>query len=101
MRNKYEKLKESIQSKVILFFRRISFMSKLVRVSGGSSFPKFRWLPFVMRAHYNKYWGLYGFHFFWLGAEIYFSFGEDKKGLYKDVRKNKTSKKKSVKGGTK
>jgi hypothetical protein len=33
---------------------------------------------------YDKYWKIKGFCFQWLGRQVFFSFGEDKKGLYKE-----------------
>jgi hypothetical protein len=56
--------------------------TKYIRVFCDGGNPIFRYLPRFRRAHYNPYWGMYGFAVYLFGREINFSLGEDKKGLY-------------------
>lgn len=45
---------------------------------------KYRIIPHVVRAGYDKYWKMYGFRIYWLGREFNFTFGKDINKLYID-----------------
>jgi len=68
--------------------------TKYVRIFTDGGGQNFRWFPKFRTGMYCKHWGMSGFYVYWLGREFWFSFKEDKKGLYKpDERSNKIERK--------
>lgn len=53
-----------------------------VRVFTDGGCPLINYIPRIHRVGYARYWGLRGFYINWLGRQVFFSFGEDRKGLY-------------------
>ena len=61
------------------------FWGKSLRIFCDGGNPTWRWVPKFYKAGYAEFWGLSGFWVNFWGRQIFFSFGEDKKGLYKTI----------------
>lgn len=57
--------------------------TKLLRIYCDGGQPKYTLMPRYFRSSYSEYWWLYQAAFIWLGREFNFSFGIDRKGLYR------------------
>jgi hypothetical protein len=57
--------------------------TKYVRIFCDSGYKDVKYRPKIITGIYSNYWGIKGFIIDFLGREFWFSFGEDKHGLYK------------------
>jgi hypothetical protein len=61
------------------------YLSKYIRIFCDGGQPLFYYFPKIWGyPMYDKYWEMKGFCVQWLGRQIFFSFGKDVNGLYKD-----------------
>lgn len=77
MRHRLEKLSFQLKD------RRL-FWSKNVRVFTDGVNPSWTWIPRISRHAYADHWGMFGFMIQIFGRQVFFSFGEDRNGLYAD-----------------
>lgn len=61
--------------------------SKKIRIFCDGGSPRFTWYPLFRANHYASYWNMTGFVMVLWGREVFFSFGEDINGLYKEIEK--------------
>jgi hypothetical protein len=56
--------------------------TKKVKIYTDGGMPIMCYWPRFTKLGINDYWGLSGFHLYWLGREFTFVYGEDINGLY-------------------